>query len=57
MRKITDRLILALAIIAAIVTRGIAAGKSMWAWIVVYWIALAIKNALEYIGKRKDGGK
>ncbi len=61
MRKITDRLILALAIIAAIVAKGIAAEKSMWAWIVVYWIVLATKNALDCIERyrrmKEDKGK
>ena len=58
MSRITDRLIIALAVIAAIVATGLIAGYSMWAWIVAYWITLTAKNAVDYTARaREEKGK
>lgn len=47
---LTNLLIILLAIIAAIVTYGLYKKQVMWNWIVLYWIVLTIKNALDAIG-------
>lgn len=49
MRRITDALILALAVIAAVVATGLIMGWSMWAWIILYWLVLTVKNVVDYI--------
>lgn len=51
MRRLTDILISALAVIAAVVATGLIAGYSMWAWIVAYWLTLTMKNVVDYIGR------
>lgn len=60
-RKITDILALALAALAAAVAAGLIAGRSMWAWIVAYWLILVGKNALDCAGRfalrRKEAGR
>lgn len=53
MRKTTDILILALAVIAAVVATGLIAGYSMWAWIVGYWLVLTAKNTVDYIRRHE----
>ncbi|MBR2664827.1 MAG: hypothetical protein IKE25_14030 [Clostridia bacterium] len=53
MRRITDALILILAVIAAIVATGLIAGYSMWAWIVAYWAALTCKNLIDYCATKR----
>jgi hypothetical protein len=58
MRKLTDRLIIALAVIAAIVATGLIMGWSMWAAIILYWMVLTIKNVLDYTARaREEKGK
>lgn len=53
--KITSAaLVLALAAIALTVCAGLAAGVSMWPWIVGYWAVLTIKNIVDWIGARKN---
>lgn len=47
-------LVLALAAIALIVCGGLAAGVSMWPWIVGYWAVLTAKNIVDWIGARKN---
>lgn len=51
-------LVLALAAIALTVCAGLAAGVSMWPWIVGYWAVLTAKNIVDWIGTyRKGEGK
>lgn len=49
MRRMTDILIIALAVIAAVVATGLIMGWSMWAWIILYWLTLTVKNVLDWI--------
>lgn len=51
MKKITDILILTLALIAAVVATGLIMGWSMWAAIILYWMVLTIKNVLDFISR------
>ena len=51
MRRITDILIIALAVIAAVVATGLIMGWSMWAWIIIYWLTLTVKNVLDFISR------
>lgn len=53
MRRITDALVIALAVIAAVVATGLIMGWSMWAAIILYWATLTVKNVLDYIGRAK----
>ena len=50
---ISTLLVLALAAIALTVCAGLAAGVSMWPWIVGYWAVLTAKNITEYVGGRR----
>lgn len=52
MKKLSQALIIVLAVIAAIVATGLIAGLSMWAWIVGYWVTLTVKNVADYVGSR-----
>lgn len=54
MRNISNALVLALAIIAAVVATGLIAGLSMWPWIIGYWLVLTSKNIVDYAGGRND---
>lgn len=54
MRRITDILIIVLAVIAAVVATGLIMGWSMWAWIIIYWLTLTVKNVVDYIGRKRD---
>lgn len=47
-------LVLALAAIALTVCAGLAAGVSMWPWIVGYWAVLTAKNIVDWIGRKKN---
>ena len=49
----TKKLIILLAIIAAVVFVGIALGMNMWLLICLYWIVLTIKNVLDVKGDGK----
>jgi hypothetical protein len=51
--KLTNLLIIALAIISAVVATGLIAGYAMQAWIVAYWLTLLMKNLLDYA--RRNG--
>ena len=51
MRRLTDILIIALAVIAAVVATGLIMGWSMWAFIILYWMVLTIKNVLDFISR------
>lgn len=53
MRRLTDALIIALAVIAAVVATGLITGYAMQAWIVAYWLTLLMKNLLDYA--RRNG--
>lgn len=48
-RRVSNRLIIALAIIAAVTATGLIAGYKMQAWIVGYWVVLTAKNIVDYI--------
>lgn len=47
-------IVLALAAIALTVCAWLAAGVSMWPWIVGYWAVLTIKNIVDWIGRKKE---
>lgn len=53
-KRLSALLVLALAAIALTVCEGLAAGVSMWPWIVGYWAVLTIKNIVDWIGARKN---
>lgn len=50
MKKLSNALVLMLAVIAAVVGTGLIAGWSMWPWIVGYWYTLMAKNLADWIG-------
>lgn len=50
--KISHRLIIVLAVIAAVTATGLIAGYKMQAWIVAYWVVLTAKNLFDYAGVR-----
>lgn len=41
--------ILALALISARITYGLYRKRNMWRWIVVYWVVLTVKNAVDFL--------
>lgn len=49
MRRLTNALIFALMIIAAVVCGTIAAGGNAWAMIICYWATLTVKNCNDWI--------
>lgn len=53
-KRLSALLVLALAAIALTVCAGLAAGVSMWPWIVAYWAVLTIKNIVDWIGREKE---
>lgn len=54
-KLLSQSLIFALIIIAAVVAATIAAGKNAWALIIAYWMVLTVKNAVDLIGSGKGG--
>ena len=56
-RLLSQALIFALIVIAAVVAFTLAAGKSAWGIIIAYWVVLTIKNAVDLIGNKKGGDK
>lgn len=46
---ITQILILALMLDAAYVALGLVQKKNMWKWIILYWVILTIKNAVDFV--------
>ncbi len=50
---ISRRLVIALALIAAITATGLIAGYAMQPWIIGYWIVLTAKNIVDYIGSEQ----
>ena len=48
-KLLSQALIIALIIIAAVVAFVLAAGKSAWILIIVYWIVLTAKNIVDLI--------
>ena len=56
-KLLSQALIFALIIIAAVVAVTLAAGKSAWILIIVYWVVLTIKNVVDLIGNKKGGDK
>lgn len=48
-KRLSALLVLALAAIALIVCAGLAAGVSMWPWIVGYWAVLTAKNITDFV--------
>ena len=53
-KRLSALLVLALAAIAMTVCAGLAAGRSMWQWIVGYWAVLTAKNIVDWIGRKKE---
>ena len=53
-KLLSQSLIFALIIIAAWVAFTLAAGKSAWILIIVYWVVLTIKNIVDLIVFRKN---
>jgi hypothetical protein len=51
-KRLSAMLVLALAAIALTVCAGLAAGVSMWPWVVGYWAVLTAKNIVDYIGTK-----
>lgn len=49
-KKVSARLVIALAGIAAVTAIGFIAGYAMQPWIVSYWLMLTMKNVVDYIG-------
>ena len=56
-KLLSQALIFALIVIAAVVAVTLAAGKSAWILIIVYWVVLTIKNVVDLIGNKKGGDK
>ena len=52
-KRLSAMLVLALAAIALTVCAGLAAGLSMWPWIVGYWAVLTAKNITDFVGELK----
>ena len=53
-KKLSARLVLVLAGIAAVTATGLIAGYKMQAWIVAYWLVLTMKNVVDYIGVNEN---
>lgn len=53
-KLLSQALIFALIIIAAVVAFILATGKSAWGLIIVYWIVLTAKNIVDLIVFRKN---
>ena len=53
-KLLSQALIFALIIIAAVVAIILAAGKSAWVIIIAYWIVLTAKNIVDLIVFRKN---
>lgn len=53
-KLLSQALIVALIVIAAVVAFTLAAGKSAWILIIVYWVVLTIKNIVDLIVFRKN---
>lgn len=53
-KLLSQALIFALIVIAAVVAVTLAAGKSAWILIIVYWVVLTIKNIVDLIVFRKN---
>lgn len=53
-KQISARLIIILAIIAAITAVGFAEGYKMQPFVVAYWVTLTIKNVVDYLGVQRD---
>lgn len=49
-RFISQVLVFALMADAAWVAIGLARKKNMWKWIVLYWVLLTLKNAVDFGG-------
>lgn len=56
-KLLSQVLIFALIIIAAVVAFVLAAGKSAWGIIIAYWVVLTAKNTVDLIGNKKGGDK
>lgn len=53
-RIVSQAFVLLLLAIALRVLVGLLAGQNMWGWIAAYWAALALKNAVDFVGGMKD---
>ena len=54
-KKISQILIIVLAVIAAVVATGLIAGYVMQSWIVSFWVTLTAKNLVDYVGTIEKG--
>lgn len=54
MSRATQLLILLLMLDAAWVAFLLANRRDAWAWIVVYWVTLTVKNIIDAMGGRND---
>lgn len=50
MKEISALLVYILLAISAYVAAGMSQKRNMWKWICLYWVALAIKNFIEFLG-------
>lgn len=55
MKKTSQALVLLLMIDAAWVAWGLCHHWDMWVWIVLYWLILTAKNAVDWIGGARNG--
>lgn len=56
-KLLSQALIVALIVIAAVVAIILSTGKSAWILIIVYWVVLTAKNTVDLIGNKKGGDK
>ena len=52
LKLISQALIIMLALDAGWIALGLYRNKVMWAWIVTYWVALTIKNIVDYMASK-----
>lgn len=56
MKKLSQALIVLLALDAGWVANGLVHHSDMWKWIVLYWVLLTMKNLADWIAGRKQNG-
>ena len=54
LQETSKMLVLVLALIAGIVAVGLIEGYKMYAFIVMYWLVLTMKNLIDYFGNQKE---
>lgn len=55
MKILSQFLVLLLMIDAGWVANGLVHHRDMWKWIVLYWVLLTAKNAVDWIGGMRHG--